>query len=320
MQCQYGEERAPRLTSAETPWVVVFWCLAHRLELSLKDALKNTFFSSVDELLLQVYFVYEKSPKKCRKLQEIVDELKACLDPSELPLQGGNRPLRACGTRFVTHKVSAFGNRFGAYLAHLVALTEDSSVTPSSRQKLKGYIMRWRNSKVILGCAIFHDLLQPVAHLSKVLHQDQLCVVQAIEVLMKTKKNLDMLKSTPFEELPSVKKVLSRIKEDAGSITYQGQDLTRHEEGITFLNTHQIEYFEAVDTCIQNRVKTGETEILAHAITILATHGWNCSPTPTFAHTALNAVLQHFSTPLESSSIAISLVQGEWDDMVEYGR
>ena len=29
---------------------------------------------------------------------------------------------------------------------------------------------------------------------------------------------------------------------------------------------------------------------------------------------------QRFSTPLESSSIDISLVQGEWDDMVEYGR
>ena len=48
--------------------------------------------------------------------------------------------------------------------------------------------MRWRNSKVILGCAFFHDLLQPVAHLSKVLQQDELCVVGAIEVLMKTKK------------------------------------------------------------------------------------------------------------------------------------
>ena len=117
--------------------------------------------------------------------------------------------------------------------------------------------------------------------------------MQAIEVLMKTKKNLDKLKSTPFEELPSVKKVLSRVKEDAGSITYQGQDLTRHEEGITFLKTHQIEYFEAVDACIQNRVKIGETEILAHAITILATHGWDSSPTRAFDQTAFNAVCQH---------------------------
>ena len=85
--------------------------------------------------------MYEKSPKKCRELQEIVDELTACLDPSELPLQGGNHPLRTCGTRSVTHKVFALGrviDLFGAYLAHLIALTEDSSVTLSSQQKLKG--------------------------------------------------------------------------------------------------------------------------------------------------------------------------------------
>ena len=139
--------------------------------------------------------------------------------------------------------------------------------------------MRWRNSKVILGCAIFHDLLQPVAHLSKVLQQDQLCVVQAIEVPMKTKKNLDKLKSTPFEELPSVKRFFHVLRRTPGLLLTRGKYLTRHEEGTTFLKTHQIEYFEAVDACIQNRVKTGETEILAHAITNLATHGWNRSPT-----------------------------------------
>lgn len=32
------------------PWVVVFWCLARRLELSLKDALSATLFSSTDKM------------------------------------------------------------------------------------------------------------------------------------------------------------------------------------------------------------------------------------------------------------------------------
>ena len=50
---------------ADIPWVVVFWCLAHRLELSLKDALKHTLFSKVDEMLMRMYYLYEKSPKKC---------------------------------------------------------------------------------------------------------------------------------------------------------------------------------------------------------------------------------------------------------------
>ena len=92
-----GERGLRGLLQQRLPWVIGFWCLTHRLELSLKDAPKNTIFSAVGELLLQVYYVYEKSPKKCTELQEVVDKLRACLEPSELPLQGGNRPLRACG-------------------------------------------------------------------------------------------------------------------------------------------------------------------------------------------------------------------------------
>ena len=42
----------------------VFWRFAHRLELALKDALSKTYFTTVDELLFRIYYLYEKSPKK----------------------------------------------------------------------------------------------------------------------------------------------------------------------------------------------------------------------------------------------------------------
>ena len=47
----------------DIPWLVVSWCFAHWLELSIKDALKDTYFKETDQLLLQIYYVYEKSPK-----------------------------------------------------------------------------------------------------------------------------------------------------------------------------------------------------------------------------------------------------------------
>ena len=80
------------LLSHEMPWVFVFWCLAHRLELSVKGALKPTFFTTVDDLLLRLYYIYEKSPKKCRELEGIVVELKACLEPAEMPRKGEHVP------------------------------------------------------------------------------------------------------------------------------------------------------------------------------------------------------------------------------------
>ena len=44
-------------------WVFWMWCLTHRLELAVKDALKGTCFELIDEMLLRLYYLCEKSPK-----------------------------------------------------------------------------------------------------------------------------------------------------------------------------------------------------------------------------------------------------------------
>ena len=49
-----------------------------RLELAIKDALKSTF-DEIDEMLLRLYYLYEKSPKKCRELEDIVADLKGTM-------------------------------------------------------------------------------------------------------------------------------------------------------------------------------------------------------------------------------------------------
>lgn len=36
------------------PWVVVLWCIAHRLELPFKDTLSGTLFSSIDNMLMRL--------------------------------------------------------------------------------------------------------------------------------------------------------------------------------------------------------------------------------------------------------------------------
>ena len=126
-----------------------------------------------------MYYLYENSPKKCRELQDIVDELKQCFDPSVVPSEEGNRPLRACGTRFIPHKVAALKriDRSGAYLSHLIAMMEDSTVKSVDKQKMKGYYLKWQDAQVILCCAFYYDLLQPSAILCKVLQEDRVCSV-----------------------------------------------------------------------------------------------------------------------------------------------
>jgi len=76
------------------PLILVTWCL---VELAVKGGLKSTYFDEIDNLLLKMYYLYEKSPKKCQQLQDVIESLKASFGEAEVP-KGGTHPLRAHGT------------------------------------------------------------------------------------------------------------------------------------------------------------------------------------------------------------------------------
>ena len=89
-------------------------------------------------MLLRLYYIYEKSPEKCRQLREIIVDLQQCLTFDDK----GIRPVRASGSRWVTHKLNAMKrvlSKYGVYTNHLTALSEDSSIKSSDQAKLRGY-------------------------------------------------------------------------------------------------------------------------------------------------------------------------------------
>ena len=53
----------------EMPWIVFVWCMAHRLELAIQDALKDTFFDEIGDMVLRILYLHQKSPKKLRELK-----------------------------------------------------------------------------------------------------------------------------------------------------------------------------------------------------------------------------------------------------------
>ena len=315
------------LIQSERPWVVTIWCFAHRLELTLKDALNHTYFSHIDEFLMRVYYLYSKSPKKCQELEDVVSELKECFDSSEFPGDRGVRPLRASGTRFIAHKVSALEriiDRYGAYLNHLVTLSQDPKTRPADRSKRKGYIKNWTNAKVLIGCAYFHDLLKSVAILCKCLQAAELCIVSAIEAILRTSTSLTKLKATKATEFPSVKKVLDRLKEDDCSKTYQGIEVVRCTEALKFYGENSTTYIESVLTCLHDRLQSqGSTEdqnTFSSALRILATHGWNKTDDASFGYEAVQCLAKRFAEPLQDAQVNCALLQQEWDDLVFYAK
>ena len=133
--------------------------------------------------------------------------------------------LRACGTRYVAHQVSALSRLveyFGAYLSHLAALTEDTTVKSMDKQRLKGYLTRWQQGKFLIGCAFFADLVKPASILCKTLQEDELCIVRPIEALGKAKRGFNKVRATTLEELPMVRKVIAHVSysEDPASSVF----------------------------------------------------------------------------------------------------
>ena len=48
---------------AALPWLYWSWCYAHCLELAAKNSLTSSLFKNIEEMLLHMYYLFEKSPK-----------------------------------------------------------------------------------------------------------------------------------------------------------------------------------------------------------------------------------------------------------------
>jgi hypothetical protein len=95
-----------------TPWLTAVHCFNHRLELAAADAFNDTFFAQLDEMLRQLFSLYQKSPRKLRELKKLAEAYGETV----------YKPVKASGTRWIDNKVRAtkfFLENYGMYMQHL---------------------------------------------------------------------------------------------------------------------------------------------------------------------------------------------------------
>ena len=249
------------LVEAKLPWMFWMWCLAHGLELAIKDALKTRYFDSVDGMLLNLYLLYSKSPKKCRQLEEVIADLKECL----ALVDGGSKPIRACSSRWIGRKWNAMRrvlSRYGAYTNHLAAMSEDRSFKSTDRAKILGYYRQWTNAKYSLGCAIFVDLLTPCVSLSKVMQQDNLDILAALTGLVKSVKELEKLESLPLQQWPTYVATVRKCSKEGENTIYQAQQLKNFDAAETHFENHHVEYCTLIKNNIKSRLAWSDLQCL----------------------------------------------------------
>ena len=54
---------------------------------------------------------------------------------------------------------------------------EDSSVSSTDKARLKGYLLKWQQGNMLIGCAMYVNALKSPSILSKVLQGDKLDIV-----------------------------------------------------------------------------------------------------------------------------------------------
>ena len=92
----------------QLPWLYWTWCYAQRLELACKDAFSSQLFKDIAEVLLRLYYLYAKSPKKSRGLANIVEGLKEVWELSgsgDLPMRSESNHKRKALQRLGTGMV-----------------------------------------------------------------------------------------------------------------------------------------------------------------------------------------------------------------------
>ena len=173
---------------------------------------------------------------------------------------------------------------------------------------------------VLLGCCFFHDLLKPCTILSKVLQDDELSVTDVIEAPLKTKKNIEKLRTTKFEDLPTVRKIMARIQDTNDGTTYQGVQLTRYKEAVAYFRCHMDKLIVCVLDCFKDRIKDQHSDLLTDVLTLLATHGWIRSEEANFISDTIDSLASRFTVPLERAGIDVSALEDECIDMVDYAK
>ena len=311
---------------AALPWLYWGWCYAHRLELACKDAFSSRLFHDIDDMLLRLYYLYEKSPKKCRELSDLIEDLKEVFQFPE----GGNLPMRAHGSRWITYKRKALQrvvDRYGGYLSHLTTLVEDRSIKSTDKQRLKGYLLKWREARMIIGSALYTDALKPASLLSLTLQDDDINIAQGIKNILKSHTSLKKLTSQNPVEWPVTKMVLSRLKDENGGKVYQGSEL--HQFRDTTIKTcadQALADLKSLDDKMRARLEWSDIDLMRSILLFLDTQSWQESKDShdddclSEIKSALLSIIDVFRAPLEAKGTDLTSIVDEVEDIVDYAR
>ena len=100
---------------------------------------------------MKLYYLYQKSPKRYRELEELSEAYEKTI----------TKPTKAHGTHWIDHKYRAMErvlDNYGPYTAHLESLCHTDSQA-LKRAELVGQAKKWKDAIYSMYMAIYLDIL-----------------------------------------------------------------------------------------------------------------------------------------------------------------
>ncbi|XP_059386262.1 E3 SUMO-protein ligase KIAA1586-like isoform X2 [Carassius carassius] len=205
-------------------------CLAHRLELSVSDALKSVTGCNHFEIFIsKLYTLYHQSPKNARQLSEAASQVNICL----LKI-GQIFTIRWVASSFVT--LQAVWRDFPALVAQMKKGAEDGSRSDVERKKFSGLLNRLTCTGFVNDLATIKDVLRELQSLSLKLQNRSTSLMDATREIKMTIEVLKAFKITPGKSMEKAEEALKVLKKLlTASKTYLASS-SECERGFSVLN------------------------------------------------------------------------------------
>ena len=238
------------------PWLGLVHFFNHRIELALKDASENSVFAKIETMLMKLYYLYQKSPKRYRELKELSEAYEKTI----------TKPTKAHGTRWIDHKYRAMErvlDNYGPYIAHLQSLCHTDSQA-LKRAELVGQAKKWKDATYPMYMAIYLDILSPIRRISITMQSDFHDPVKIVKRIKEFRWSmaklvvvLDEVLDKEGSALTHFTKLMKEIKvKENGKHEYQGVQLKYYNHSFQSVKDHYLITVSNICECVEQRFES----------------------------------------------------------------
>ena len=247
---------------ADVPHLISVHWVAHRLELGIKDSIKDVaYLAKVEDFLLSIYKFYSNSPLNWQNLKETGTALNIKV------LKSAN----VKGTRWIPHHAQAakaIKQDWPCLLAHLDSVSINGQ-SADAKAKATGFVRLLRSFEFVYFLHFFLDLCQILARMSLKFQANDTSVENVTTCVATTLSGVRGLVTTPR----SHEAVFLREVED-GTVK-KGQELVGdRDSAIQNVSRNKQAILDAIDAHLQGRFSSFENEDIFKNMSIFNFKNW----------------------------------------------